>query len=124
MAFVVGVALGGTGIALRRSCTMLSAIDRALLEQRWLELTRADLPALAAARCWPVMADHCFQRILLDNAVDGRWYDHIARRPAYAHAADAVLARAIALGEACVAGDIDLAALDRRSLGWRRHPRI
>lgn len=93
--------------------------SRAALEAAWLTLTRETLPALAAERRWPVRADHCFQRILLDNAVEGRWYDHIAKRPAYAHAPDAVLARAVALGEAAIAGAVDLAALNRRSLAWR-----
>ncbi|MDP1027371.1 hypothetical protein Q5H91_09110 [Sphingomonas sp. KR1UV-12] len=64
-------------------------------------------------------ADHCFQRILLDTACGGRWYDHIAGRPAYAHADNAVLARAVAMGRAVVAGDADLAALNRQSLAWR-----
>jgi hypothetical protein len=77
------------------------------------------MPAMAAERRWPVLADHCFQRILLDNAVGGRWYDAIAGRPAYRHADTAILGRAVALGEAAVAG-ADLTELNRRSLGWRR----
>jgi hypothetical protein len=94
--------------------------DRAALEAAWLELTRRALPALAAERGWPVRADHCFQRILLDNAVGGVWYDAIAQRPAYRHASDAVLADAVALGRAAVAGSADLPALNARSLAWRR----
>ncbi|MEH3041431.1 MAG: GCN5-related N-acetyltransferase [Sphingomonas paucimobilis] len=94
-------------------------IDRQALEARWLDLTRRELPSVARARGWPVVADHCFQRILLDNAFDGVWYDHVAGRPAYAHADPAALARAVALGEAALAGDADLVDLDRRSLHWR-----
>ena len=94
-------------------------MDRPALEAAWLTLTRDTLPALAAHRDWPVHADHCFQRILLDNAVEGRWYDHIVGRPAYRHAPDAVLARAVALGQAVIAEEADLIALDRRSLAWR-----
>ena len=86
---------------------------------RWLTLTRETLPALAAARRWPVRADHCFQRILLDAACGGRWYDHIPARPAYRHAPPDILARAIALGDAVIAGTEDLHALNRRSLAWR-----
>ncbi|PCD02710.1 GCN5-related N-acetyltransferase [Sphingomonas spermidinifaciens] len=78
------------------------------------------MPSLAAERGWPVRADHCFQRILLDNAFGGVWYDFVARRPAYAHADDAALARAVALGEQALAGDMDLTELNRRSLAWRR----
>ena len=94
-------------------------MERALLQSRWLRLTREVLPGLAATRGWPVKADHCFQRILLDHACAGRWTDHIAGRPAYSHATDDQLARAIALGEAAVAGAADLNALNRRSLAWR-----
>ncbi len=93
--------------------------DRAALETRWLQLTRATLPALATARGWPVRHDHCFQRILLDNACGGRWYDFVTGRPAYAHAPEDLLARAVALGEACADGTADLVELNRRSLNWR-----
>jgi hypothetical protein len=92
---------------------------RVALEAAWLELTRETLPALAAARGWPVRADHCFQRILLDAATGGCWYDHIARRPAYRHAPDDTLARAVALARAAVAGEVDLAELNRKSLAAR-----
>jgi len=96
------------------------ANDRATLEARWLDLTRRVLPGLADARGWPVRADHCFQRILLDVACGGVWYDSIAARPAYAHAPDAVLRSAVLLGEGAVDGSADLPALNDRSLGWRR----
>lgn len=92
---------------------------RAKLEARWLDLTRRELPAVSRERGWPVAADHCFQRILLDNAFGGVWYDHVAGRPAYAHADPAALARAVALGEEALAGDADLAELNHRSLAWR-----
>lgn len=92
---------------------------RAALEAAWLRLTRETMPALAAARGWPVRNDHCFQRILLDNAVGGVWYDRIARRPAYRHAEQQTLARAVMLGQACVEGTEDLAALNAKSLEWR-----
>lgn len=93
--------------------------DRFTLEARWLHLTRVALPAAAGTRDWPVSLDHCFQRILLDNAFAGRWYDHVARRPAYRHCPDDALARAVALGERVLAGEADLHDLDRRSLSWR-----
>lgn len=89
------------------------------LEQRWLDLTRRALPGVAAARRWPVTADHCFQRILLDNSCGGCWYDHVHGRPAYAHAPFPLLAHAVALAEACLDGSADLAELNRRSLAWR-----
>jgi hypothetical protein len=98
----------------------LGVSDRAALEAAWLRLTRETLPHAARSRPdWPVRLDHCFQRILLDNALGGRWYDHVARRPAYRHAGTDALARAVALGEAVLAGEADLGALNLRSLHWR-----
>lgn len=89
------------------------------LQARWLHLTRMTLPALARTRDWPVRNDHCFQRILLDHAVGGCWYDHIPERPAYRHLDAERLAAAVALGEAVVAGRADLHALNAQSLRWR-----
>lgn len=94
-------------------------IGRSDLEARWLDLTRRALPGVARERGWPVTADHCFQRILLDHAFGGVWYDHVRQRPAYAHADATALERAVALGEAALAGEADLAALNRQSLAWR-----
>ncbi len=94
--------------------------DRPALEAEWLALTRETLPECAGPRDWPVSADHCFQRILLDNAVGGRWYNAVAARPAYRHIATEALARAVALGHAALAGTADMHDLNRRSLAWRR----
>ena len=55
-------------------------MDRAALESEWLHLTRVVLPGLTGARGWPIRADHCFQRVLLDVAVGGVWYDAVAER--------------------------------------------
>lgn len=93
--------------------------ERAALEAEWLHLTRTLLPAVAAERDWPVRADHCFQRILLDNAVGDCWYRHVAGRPAYRHIDGTALSRAVALGRAALAGAADLPALNRASLAWR-----
>jgi hypothetical protein len=93
--------------------------DRASLEQRWLALIRDTLPALAAVRRWPVRHDHCFARILLDQVCGGRWYDHVAGRPAYRHLPESKLRAAITLAEAVATGTADLHALNRASLAWR-----
>lgn len=93
--------------------------DRAALEAEWLGLTREVLPALAGPRGWPVRNDHCFQRILLDNACGGCWYHHVPRRPAYRYMNIDTLVRALALARAAEAGWADLHLLNRRSLKWR-----
>lgn len=98
----------------------MNADNRPAIEARWLELTRDQLPTEAPSRRWPVRADHCFQRIFLDNACSGVWYDHIPGRPAYAHASTPLLCEAIRLADAVLAGEADLHALNRRSLAWRR----
>lgn len=89
------------------------------LERRWLDLTRGALPGLAGAREWPVRFDHCFQRILLDNACGGRWLDLVDGRPAYRAIDEGRLRAAVALAEAVVDGRADLHALNARSLAWR-----
>ncbi len=88
------------------------------LVDRWFALTRDRMPGLAPNRDWPVHLDHCFQRILLDNAVGTKWNEDIPA-PAYRNASDDVLARAIALGEAVIAGKENLASLNDNSLAWR-----
>ena len=84
----------------------------------WFTLTRETMPALAQARGWPVCEDHCFQRILLDNALGRPWRTVLAP-PAYRNASEAQLMAAIVLGEAVVAGEEDLHRLNRRSLELR-----
>lgn len=98
----------------------LAPSDRRALEHEWLGLVRRDLPAVAPSRNWPIVLDHCFARVLLDNAVGGCWYDAIAGRPAYRHASDAQLAKAVALARAALAGTLDMPAANGRSLAWRR----
>ena len=93
--------------------------DRAALESEWLHLTRAVLPALAAARGWPVRRDHCFQRLILDAVFGGVWYEHVARRPAYRELADGKLAAAVGLAQAFADDVADLPDANARSLAWR-----
>lgn len=83
----------------------------------WRDLVERRLPG-AARPDWPVRLDHCFARILLDNACGGPWRDQI-RPPAHANTPRDQLELAIALGEAVLAGHADLALLNRRSLAWR-----
>ncbi len=92
---------------------------REKLEAEWLRLTRELLPSLAAERRWPVRHDHSFQRILLDHACGGRWYDTIRGRPASQAADRAILHRAVELAGQVAAGSADLHRLNRQSLAWR-----
>ena len=96
--------------------------EREALEARWFELTREALPAIAAERGFPVRLDHCFQRILLDNACGTVWYDRIEKRPAYAHAPNTILRAAVELGERVLAGEAELWPLNDSSLAWRGKP--
>ncbi|MEM6588843.1 MAG: hypothetical protein AAF641_10375 [Pseudomonadota bacterium] len=87
---------------------------------RYLHLTKEVMPAIAreAGRRWPVVNDHCFQRIVLDAISGGVWYDHIAR-PAYQNMTKDEARRAAKLCEDIIAGDADIAALNQQSLMFR-----
>ena len=99
-------------------------VDRDALLARYRRLVLAELPARARQERWVVTADHCFGRIVLDNAVGARWYDVLGpSRPAFAALDDAQLARAVELAErVAVEGDPLLRELDARSLAWRGKP--
>ncbi len=92
---------------------------RAHLEAEWLTLTRQTLPALAQARLWPVSADHCFMRILLDAVHEGRWDTVVQGRPAYKHIELERLVGAVMLAKSVVANETDLWVLNAQSLAWR-----
>ncbi|APE28368.1 GCN5-related N-acetyltransferase [Aurantiacibacter gangjinensis] len=76
------------------------------------------MPSLATSRDWPVRFDHCFQRILLDNACGQPWRE-VIEAPAYRNAPDSLLQSALTLGEAVLAGKADLHRLNDRSLQMR-----
>ncbi len=96
-------------------------MNRDDLLRRYLELVRVELPAAARRGRWVLRLDHCFGRVLLDDAVGRCWYDVLdRRRPAYRQLDDAQLAGAVALGERLlVEGDALLRGLNARSLRWR-----
>ena len=96
-----------------------------VLRARWSHLYKDRLPCLAKARDpvqkhWPVFLDHCFARIVLDNAVgrDSPWTE-VVKAPAVKHMTIAQLEAAIQLAEKIVAGEADLAELNNRSLQLR-----
>ncbi|MEM1345215.1 MAG: GCN5-related N-acetyltransferase [Pseudomonadota bacterium] len=90
----------------------------AALRTAWRDLVERRLPEAARGRGWPIHLDHCFARVLLDNACGRPWREAI-RAPAWRNAPPETLRRAIALGEAALAGEADMAALNRRSLVLR-----
>ncbi|MEO0620434.1 MAG: hypothetical protein AAFZ01_14285 [Pseudomonadota bacterium] len=88
------------------------------LRDRWRRLFERELPRAAADRDWPVSADHCFARILLDNACGCPWRE-IIRPPAWRNAQPHILLTAIVTGERVLTGDADLDALNDQSLRMR-----
>ena len=97
----------------------LSPEERSALEARWLQLTKQMLPDLAVKRKWPIRFNHCFQRVMLDAACGGCWYDHIPRRPAYRYASDTILLSAVRFAESAANEALDLNAYNIQSLLWR-----
>jgi hypothetical protein len=99
-------------------------VDRARVEAEYLRLVKEQLPAAARQGRWVLRLDHCFGRVLLDDAVGGCWYDALdRRRPAYRQLTDAQLEGAVALGRRLLEeGDPLLRRLDAQSLAWRGKP--
>lgn len=96
--------------------------ERDRLLRRYRELVDEALPAAAREERWSLRLNHCFGRVLLDDAVGGCWYDHLDRRAgaAYRQLDDDQLEGAVALGERLLTeGDPLLRELDARSLAWR-----
>ena len=87
------------------------------LRQQWRDLVGRQLPG-AWEPGWPVRFDHCFARILLDTALGQPWRE-VVEPPAWKHTPPEALRRAIATGEAVLAGEADLHALNRESLRLR-----
>ena len=93
--------------------------DEAELRARWRKLVQELLPRAARnLDDWPVALDHCFALILLDDAC-GRPWREVVRPPAWRRMPAADLGTALELGEAALAGRVDLAELNRRSLRLR-----
>ncbi len=94
--------------------------DRERLIERYKHLTKVVMPKLAKTTRtdWPLVYDHCFQRIILDNICGGVWYDQI-ERPAFRHLTVHQAVDAVYLCEQVIAGDVSLSDLNRRSLAWR-----
>ena len=83
-------------------------------------LSKEVLPKIARGRQrnWPVSADHCFQRIVLDHVCGGVWHEYL-NRPAYKNLTKDQAQRAVKLCEDIADGHIDLHELNKQSLIWR-----
>jgi len=95
------------------------------LQDHWKSLYGLQLPTFAKRRDpiqphWPVVLDHCFARIVLDNAVgiDRPWAE-VVKAPATKNMSLEQLRAAISLGWAILTGTKDLVELNERSLALR-----
>lgn len=99
--------------------------ERQLLQNRWNALYRETLPSLAKQKHpsqqeWPVVLDHCFARIILDNTVGvTRPWTDVVKAPAVKHMTESQLEAALKLGADIREGKQDLKRLDDRSLELR-----
>lgn len=95
------------------------------LREQWNDLYRVTLPEMArrrdpAQREWTVTLDHCFARIILDNAVGrDRPWGEVVQKPAIRSMSDDQLQRAIRLGQQIAVGEKSLIKLDHQSLAFR-----
>ncbi len=95
--------------------------NTATLQEEYLVYTKNILPQLARQQKWVVYYDHCFQRIILDNLFQMRWYDAIERRPAYKQLSFEQLQQAVLLAKNIEKyGDEYLRQLNAKSLEWRK----
>jgi hypothetical protein len=99
-------------------------IDQARLhlECQFDDLVYKTLPRLAREHKWVITEDHCFMRVLYDNAFGDAWYkclpkhhDRVLRR-----IPTAVLQEAVRIGgELVLYNGVDLDKLNHNSLLWR-----
>lgn len=95
------------------------------LRDRWNTLYRTTLPQLAKSKdnvqpSWPVHFDHCFARIILDNAIGvTRPWTEVVKSPAWKNLTRDQLVSAIELGESIAVGERSLIELDEKSLELR-----
>ncbi len=99
----------------------LDSLHRYELQDRYIELTRTELPGEARKCKWVVREDHCFMRIILDRLFSDCWYNHLDRRlTAYKQLNNQQLQRCIIMAEQILGGDtVALAEWNRDSLRWR-----
>merc|ERR1712032_411200 len=96
---------------------------RDVLVKEWSRLTKDALPKLARTQGgWPIRLDHCFQRVALDAAFAGCWYDHLDRKkgPAIQQIDTRELVLAVDAARRMESGGVAVTEeLNRASLRWR-----
>lgn len=99
----------------------LNALHRYELQDRYLNLTRVELPAEARKQGWTLVEDHCFMQVILDRLFGDSWCNHLDRRlTAYKQLNEEQLRECITMAERLLAGDFEtLMASNRDSLRWR-----
>lgn len=69
---------------------------------------------------WPIRADHCFGRVVLDALFEDEWYEHVDGSPAYEQLSAEQLREAIRIADRLIDdGRPAVEELNRRSLRWR-----
>lgn len=95
------------------------------MQQAWKQLYAKDLPAAAKSKSssqkiWPVSLDHCFARIILDNAIGKTVpWPNVLKSPAYKHMTMNQLRDAISCGNDILDGTSNLVDMDEKSLVLR-----
>ncbi|WPH02074.1 Hypothetical protein R9X50_00492900 [Acrodontium crateriforme] len=95
------------------------------LQAHWKHLYQDVLPTASklkdpVQKSWPVVNDHCFARIVLDNAVgkDKPWHE-VLDAPAYKNMTREQLESAVDLAERIATGEVEIGLLNERSLKMR-----
>lgn len=99
----------------------LDGVDISRLRAEYDRMVHHALPAQAEdSGDWPIQADHCFARVVLDTLFQDVWYDHVSGRPAYKHLSRDELERAIAIANRMrTGGKPVVTSLNEDSLTWR-----
>lgn len=99
----------------------LGGDDLTALRETYERRVTEELPERARERGdWPIEADHCFARVVLDALFEDVWYDHIDGSPAYEHLSADELRDAIGIADRMLdEGKPTVEALNRRSLRRR-----
>ncbi|ELZ46991.1 hypothetical protein C464_10059 [Halorubrum coriense DSM 10284] len=97
----------------------LNGVDISELRATYDRKVREELPARATDD-WPIRADHCFARVVLDNVFGGPWDEHVSGRPAYERLSVAELEAAVEIADVMLAeGRPAVERYDENSLRWR-----